>query len=71
DRSPLLRITGQDGTEGVVLPADHQFRRSVESFADAVLVGHGPAHADERRWSVDSLRTMELVDEIRTRAVLV
>ncbi|HEX4702027.1 MAG TPA: Gfo/Idh/MocA family oxidoreductase [Pseudonocardiaceae bacterium] len=71
DRSPLLRITGQDGTEGVVLPADHQFRRSVESFADAVLAGHGPAHVDERRWSMDSLRTMELVDEIRTRAVLV
>jgi dTDP-3,4-didehydro-2,6-dideoxy-alpha-D-glucose 3-reductase len=66
---PVLRLEGQDHTEEVTLAPDDQFAGSVASFAAAVRSGRtarDPAEADGCR---QSIRTAELVDEIRRRSV--
>jgi dTDP-3,4-didehydro-2,6-dideoxy-alpha-D-glucose 3-reductase len=69
--APTLRIEEQGRAEELSLPPDHQFERSVGSFATAVLAGETAREPDEARRCAQTVRTMELVDEIRRHAVLV
>jgi hypothetical protein len=62
----VLRVTHNGSAEEVTLPPDHQFRNAVDSFAAAVLAG-AASTADT---GAAILRTMELTDEIRRRAVV-
>jgi NDP-hexose-3-ketoreductase len=67
--SPVLRIEEQDRVEELTLPADHQVENSVRSFAEAVLAGRDARHPDEAERCAQTVRTVELVDEIRRLAV--
>jgi predicted dehydrogenase len=62
---PVLRIDEQNHAEEIVLQPDHQFERSVSSFAEAVRTGQTARKAGEVARCVDMVRTMELVDDIR------
>ncbi|TCO44756.1 Gfo/Idh/MocA family protein [Actinocrispum wychmicini] len=67
DWRPVLRIDAEE----IALEPEHQFQRAVESFADAVLAGVTVTDTDEARRCADTLRTMELVDQISRQAVRV
>jgi predicted dehydrogenase len=62
---PVLRIDEQNHAEEIVLRPDHQFERSVSSFAEAVRAGQTARSAEEAARCTDMVRTMELVDDIR------
>jgi len=68
---PVLRIEEQDHAEEHVLAADDQFLRSMESFTEAVRSGRTALDAEEAAGLRDTVRTMELVDDIRRLAVRV
>lgn len=69
--SPVLRIEEQDYVEERVLAADHQFENSVRSFADAVLAGRSARDPEEAEHCAATVRTAELVDDVRRLAVRV
>lgn len=69
--SPVLRIEGQDHVEERVLPTDDQIENTVRSFAQAVIEGRDARHPDEADYSAQTVRTAELVDEVRRLAVRV
>jgi predicted dehydrogenase len=65
---PVLRLEEQDHAERYVLPAEDQFAGAVASFADAVRTRRTARHRDEAAGCRQSIRTIELVEEIRQRA---
>jgi predicted dehydrogenase len=65
---PVLRLEEQDHAERYVLPADDQFAGAMASFADAVRSGRTAGHPDEAAGARHSIRTIELVEEIRRYA---
>jgi dTDP-3,4-didehydro-2,6-dideoxy-alpha-D-glucose 3-reductase len=65
---PVLRLEEQDHAERYVLPCDDQFAGAVASFADAVRTGRTAHHPDEAACARQSIRTMELVEEIQRHA---
>jgi NDP-hexose-3-ketoreductase len=69
--SPVLRIEGQDHVEERVLPTDNQIENTIRSFAQAVLEGRDARHPDEADYGAQTVRTAELVDEVRRLAVRV
>jgi predicted dehydrogenase len=69
--SPVLRIEEQDLVAERTLPPDDQFANSIRSFAAAVLEGRDARHPKEAERCAETVRTMELVDEIRRSAVRV
>jgi dTDP-3,4-didehydro-2,6-dideoxy-alpha-D-glucose 3-reductase len=70
DWHPVLRIEGQDRTEDHVLAPANQFARSVTSFARAVRAGEWVTSPAEAGVAADTVRTMELTDEIRRVATI-
>jgi dTDP-3,4-didehydro-2,6-dideoxy-alpha-D-glucose 3-reductase len=68
---PVLRLDEQDHSERLLLPPDDQFARTVESFADAVRAGRAATDPDEAQACRHTMRTLDIVDEIRQRAVRV
>jgi len=73
---PVLKLSGQDHAEQIVLPADDQFLRSVESLAAAILARRAPGAAavdaaDDGTEGRRIVRTLEIVDEVRRQAVCV
>ena len=69
--SPVLRIEEQDHVEELTLSADHQFENSVRSFAEAVLAGRDAQRPLEAEHCAGTVRTAELVDDVRRLAVRV
>jgi NDP-hexose-3-ketoreductase len=69
DFRPVLRIEEQDHSEQTVLRAADQFGLAVRSFAEAILAGHTAADEAEAPTCAASVRTLDLVDEIRRVAV--
>ncbi len=70
DWRPVLSITGQDRAEEQVLAAANQYENSVSSFACAVRAGDSAASPAEAGRAADTVRTMELADEIRRVATV-
>ncbi|MEV0370836.1 Gfo/Idh/MocA family oxidoreductase [Streptomyces sp. NPDC050636] len=68
---PVLLLEEQDHTEQFVLPAAAQDLRCVADFAAAVRGGGASAGPEEARWRADAVTTLELVDQVRERAVRV
>jgi predicted dehydrogenase len=64
-----LDIEEQDHGEQLVMPAAHQFRLSVERFADAARAGWSAER--EAPWLAGARETARLVEEIRAVAVTV
>ncbi|MBB4911557.1 Gfo/Idh/MocA family protein [Actinophytocola algeriensis] len=64
-----LDIEEQDHGEQLVMPAAHQFRLSVERFADAVRTGWSAR--TEAPWLAGARETARLAEEIRAVAVTV
>ncbi|HEV2348067.1 MAG TPA: Gfo/Idh/MocA family oxidoreductase [Actinocrinis sp.] len=69
--SPVLRIEEQDHVEERVLPTDNQIENTIRSFAQAVSEGRDARHPDEADYGAQTIRTAELVDEVRRLAVRV
>jgi dTDP-3,4-didehydro-2,6-dideoxy-alpha-D-glucose 3-reductase len=65
---PVLRLEEQDHAERHVLAPDDQFARAVESFAAAAGAGRTALDPEEAAEGRRSVRTLELVEEIRGRA---
>jgi len=61
---PVIRIESQDHAEEITLPADHQFRNIIDTFARSIRDG-----ADFAPEAEAMVRQARLVDEIRNRAV--
>ncbi|MGA8112206.1 MAG: Gfo/Idh/MocA family oxidoreductase [Actinocatenispora sp.] len=68
---PTLRIDEQNHAEEIVLPPDDQFQRAIDSFATAALGAEGAAAEAEAISRADTVRTMDLVDQIRAAAVVI
>lgn len=64
ESTPVIRIESQDHVEEVSLPADHQFKKIIETFARSIREGADFAPAAEAM-----VRQARLVDEIRKHAV--
>ncbi|KIF79266.1 oxidoreductase [Streptomyces sp. 150FB] len=69
--TPTLRIDEQNRSEELRLPPDHQFENSIGSFAGAALAGRGAGAPEEAERCAQTVRTMELVEEIQRVAVRV
>jgi predicted dehydrogenase len=69
EHRPVLGIEEQDHSEEHILPAAHQFRLSIASFAEAVLGGCDAA--TEEVWLAGARHTARLVDEVRAAATVV
>ncbi|GAA0358048.1 Gfo/Idh/MocA family oxidoreductase [Actinoallomurus spadix] len=63
---PVIRVESQDRAEELTLPADHQFRNILESFARSILQG-----ADYTAQAEAITRQARLVDRVRSAAVRV
>jgi NDP-hexose-3-ketoreductase len=68
---PVHRLTGPDRTEEYVLAPADQFAAAVSSFVDAVRSGRTARHPDEAANCRASIRTAELVGEVRRQATTV
>ncbi|OZM74153.1 oxidoreductase [Amycolatopsis antarctica] len=63
-----LDIEEQDHSERLMMPAVHQFERSIDSFVDAALGGYAPE--TERPWLSGARETARLAEEIRAVATI-
>ncbi|MFJ6791021.1 Gfo/Idh/MocA family protein [Streptomyces angustmyceticus] len=66
---PVLELVEQDHAEQFTLPAADQLDRSLAGFAAAVAAGGAAASPEEARWRQEAVATMDLVDQVRARAV--
>ena len=69
DFRPVLSIEEQDHSEQITLRPADQFGLAVRSFAEAILAGRAASDEAEAPSCAASVRTLELVDEIRRVAV--
>jgi dTDP-3,4-didehydro-2,6-dideoxy-alpha-D-glucose 3-reductase len=67
----VLRLDEQDHAEQLVLPPDDQVARSVESFAEALRSGLSAGDPREAVACGQTVRMVELIEEIRERAMRV